>query len=152
MAPVLAEERLGRRAHAQALRQLLAAAHRDPRALGREALNVVLLLLQQALGDQHRHGHVLVSGRLELAVEHLLDVLPDGVAIRAQDEQALDIGIVHQLRLGAHVGEPLGEVDFHIGDLLDLLFFGHKRNTPLYAAQRSRADVFHNVWGNLYSV
>ena len=33
------------------------------------------------------------------------------------------------------VGEPLGEVDFHIGDLLDLLFFGHKRNTPLYAAQ-----------------
>ena len=131
VAPVLAEERLGRRAHAQALRQLLAAAHRDPRALGREALDVVLLLLQQALGDQHRHGHVLVTGRLELAVEYLLDVLPDGVAIRAQDEQALDIGIVHQLRLGAHVGEPLGEVHFHIGDLLDLLIFGHKRNTPL---------------------
>ena len=130
VAPVLAKERLGRRAHAQALRQLLAAAHRDPRALGREALDVILLLLQQALGDQHRHGHVLVPGRLELAVEDLLDVLPDGVAIRAQDEQTLDAGIIHELRLDAHVGEPLGEVNFHIGDLLDLLFFGHKRNTP----------------------
>ena len=114
VAPVLAEERLGRRAHTQALRQLFAAAHRDPRALGREALDVVLLLLQQALGDQHRHGHVLVAGRLELAVEYLLDVLPDGVAIRAHDEQALDIGIVHELRLDAHVGEPLGLSLIHI--------------------------------------
>ena len=150
VAPVLAEERLGRRAHTQALRQFLAAAHGDPRALGREALDVVLLLLQQALGDQHRHGHVLVTGRLELPVEHLLDVLPDGVAVGAQNEQALDVGIIHKLRLGAHVGEPLGEIHFHIGDLLDLFFFGHKRNSPLYAARDTRTAVIYNVLCNFY--
>ncbi len=54
---VLAEQRLGGGTYAQLLGQLLAAAHRNPGALGGEALYVVLLLLEQALGYEHGHGN-----------------------------------------------------------------------------------------------
>ena len=125
VAPVLAEQRLGRRADAQALGQLLAAADRDPRALRREALDVILLLLQEAFGNKHRHGDVFMSRLLEFPVQRVHDVLPDGIAIGAHDEQALYRGIVHELRLDADVREPLGKVDLHVGDLLDFFLFGH---------------------------
>ena len=42
--------------------KLLTAADSDPCALGREALNMVLLLLKEALGDEQGHGHVFMSG------------------------------------------------------------------------------------------
>ena len=49
--PVVAEHRLGRGAEGKALFELLAAAHRDPRDLGREAIDKLALFLEQALGD-----------------------------------------------------------------------------------------------------
>ena len=125
MAPMVAEQRLRGGADAKPLGQLLAAAHGDPRALRREALHMVLLPLQQTLRNEQGHGHVAVAGGLKLGVQHAHDVLPDGVAVGAQDEAALHAGIIHQLRLGAHVGEPLGKIHLHIGDLFDFLFFGH---------------------------
>ena len=113
---VFAEQGLAGGADAVAFLQLLTAAIGDPGALGGEALHVVLLLLQQALGNEHGHGNVLVARGLELPVQLLLHVLPDGVAIGTVDEHALYAGVVNKLRLFAHVGEPLGEVHITGGD------------------------------------
>ena len=125
VAEMLTEQRLRRRTDAKPLLKLVAAAHRDPRALRREALDVILLLLQQGFRDQHRHINVLCAGLFEFGVHQALDVLPDGIAIGTVDKHALDGGIVDQLGLFAHIGVPLGKVDLHVGDLLNLFFFRH---------------------------
>ena len=113
---VLTEEGLGGGADAEAVLQLLAAAHGDPGALGGEALHVVLLLLEQGLGDQNGQIHILMAGGLETAVQFVLDVLPDGIAIGTVDEHTLDGGVVDELRLLTNVGIPLGEVHITGGD------------------------------------
>ena len=131
---VLAEQGLAGGTDAVALLQLFAAAHGDPGALGGKALHMVLLLLEQGLGDEHGQVYVLVPGLLELLVQGVLDVLPDGVAIGAIDEHTLDGGVVDELCLLAHVGVPLGKVHLHVGDLLHLLLVGvlsHKYFSPL---------------------
>ena len=92
---------------------------------GGEAVDELALLLQPALGDQNGHRHVLVAGLLELTVHDALDILPDRVAVGTQDREALDAGVLDQLRLAADIGVPLGKIDLHIGDLLDFLFFRH---------------------------
>ena len=142
---VLAEERLGGGPDAQPVLQLLAAAHGDPGALGGEALHVVLLFLEQALRDQHRQVHVLVARLLELRVQHVLDVLPDGVAVGPVDEHALDGGVVDQLRLAAHVGVPLGEVHVPGGDGVHLsLILCHSLSNPfLISVWSHRLRGFH---------
>ena len=134
MGEVVAEQRLAGGAHAQALFQLVQAAVGDPGHLGGKALHVVLLLLEQALGDEDGHGHVLMAGGLEHAVQDVGDVLPDGVAVGAQDHAALHAGIVHQLRLEAHVGVPLGKILVDGGDGLHqfLLLFAHLRRSFLF--------------------
>ena len=122
MAEMVAEHRLAGGAHRKALLQRVAAAGRDPGNLGGKAVDQLALLLEQALGDQHGHGHILMAGRLEAGVQILLDILPDGVAIGAQHHKALDAGILYQLSLGADVGIPLGKVDLLCGDRLNHLF------------------------------
>ena len=94
-----AEDRLARGAHGQALLQLLAAALGHPRHLRREALHVLGLLEQQAFGDEHGHVDVLVAAFLEAAVELLLDALPDGEAVGADDHAAANRRVVNQLAL-----------------------------------------------------
>ena len=115
---VLAEQRFRRGAHAQALRQRLAAAVGHPGHLGCEALHVVFFLLQKAFRDEQGHIDVFMSQRLEALVHLLLDQLPDGVAVGADDHAALDAGIVDQVRLFDHVRIPLGEILLHGGDRL----------------------------------
>ena len=61
MAPVIAEQRLARGPYAESFGKLLRTAVGNPGALRREALDMVLFLLQQALRDQHGHRDVLVS-------------------------------------------------------------------------------------------
>ena len=122
MAEMVAEHRLAGGAHRKALLQRVAAAGRDPRNLGGKAVDRLAFLLEQALGDQHGHRHILMAGRLEAGVQILLDILPDGVAIGAQHHKALDAGILYQLRLGADIGIPLGKVDLLCGDRLNHLF------------------------------
>ena len=114
--PVVAEHGLRRGTEGQTLLQRLAAAVGDPGHLGGEALHQLALLFQQALGDQNGHGHIDVAGLFELRVHVLLDILPNGVAIRSQDQEALDAGVVHQLRLQADVRIPLGEILLHGSD------------------------------------
>ena len=119
---MLAEQRLAGGADAVALFQGVAAAHGHPGALRGEALHVVLLLLQEGFGDQHGQVDILVARFLKALVQLRLNILPDGVAIGAVDEHALDGGVVDQLRLFAHVGVPLGEIHLHVGDLFHFLF------------------------------
>ena len=125
MAPVLAEESLRGGAYAQPLGQLLTAANRHPGALGGETLYVVLLLLEQALGYEHGHGNIRVPGLLEFPVQRSLDVFPNRVAVGSQNKEPLYARIVHELRLGADVCEPLGKIDFHVGYLFYLLILRH---------------------------
>ena len=139
--PMVAEHGLGCRAERQALLQLLAAAHRHPCDLGREAVDQLALLLQQALGDQNGHCHVLVAGLLELTVHDALDILPDRVAVGTQDREALDAGVLDQLRLAADVGIPLGEIVLHVGDLFNLLVLCHVVFSSFSAAGRPTGTV-----------
>jgi hypothetical protein len=113
---VLAEEGLAGGPDAEGILQLFAAAQGDPGALRGKAGDMVLLLLQQRLRDQHREIHVLVAGLLEPPVQFRLDILPDGVAIGAVDEHTLDGGVVNQLRFLADVGIPLGKIRVPGGD------------------------------------
>ena len=105
MAEMVAEHRLAGGAHRKALFQRVTAAGRDPGDLGGEAVDQLALLLQQALGDEHRHCHVLMAGGLKAGVQVFLDVLPDGVAIGTQHHETLDAGILDQLGLGADIGD-----------------------------------------------
>src|SRR5699024_5119608 len=84
------------------------------------------LLEQQAFGDEHGHVDVLVAAFLEAAVELLLDALPDGEAVGADDHAAANRRVVNQLALENHVGIPLGEIHVARGDVLHeaLLLFG----------------------------
>lgn len=84
---------------------------------------MVLLLLKQAFGDEHGHGNVLMSAFLELLIENTLNVLPNGITVRAQDEKTLYAGIIDELRLGANIGKPLGKVLLHIGYLFNFFLF-----------------------------
>ena len=84
---------------------------RDHRELGREALDVLGLLLQEALRDEQREVGVLVAGRLEAVVELALDLLPDGVAVRLDDHAALDdLGRLGQVALADDVLVPGREI------------------------------------------
>ena len=123
---MVAEHRLRCGAEREPLFELFAAAHRDPRHLGRKAVDQLALLFQQAFRDQNRHRHIHMAGLFELGVHDALDVLPDRVAIGPQDREALHARVFHQLRLAADVGVPLGKIDLHIGDLLYFFLFRHR--------------------------
>ena len=125
MGEVIAEQSLGGGTDGVPLLQLLAAAHGHPGALRGKALHMILLLLQQAFRDQHGHVNILHAHLLKLPIQNMLDVLPDGIAIGTVYENTLDGRIIDKLRLLAHIGEPLGEVHFHICDLFDLFLFCH---------------------------
>ena len=113
----VADDGLGSRAHDELLFKLRIADMRDKRDLGREAFHVLRLLHEVAQGDEHREIGILVPCRFETAVEFLLDVLPDLVAVRADDHRALDGAVVHQLRLQDDVGVPLRKIFGHVRDL-----------------------------------
>ena len=119
---VIAEECLGSRSDDQPLLKHVLSAYRDDGALGREALDVILLLLEERFGDEEGHVYVLVAELLELRVEDLLYVLPDRVAVRSDYHAALDPGVVDELRLLDYIRVPLGEVNVHRGDLFDHFF------------------------------
>ena len=123
MGEMVAEQGLAGGAHAQPLLQRVRAATGHPGHLGGEAFHQLALLLQQALGDQHGHGHVFMAGGLEPGIQILLDVFPDGVAVGAHHHKALHAGIIYQLCLQADVGVPLGKVHFLGGNGLNQLLF-----------------------------
>src|SRR5438552_3630858 len=89
------------------LRQLLPSPARDDGDLGGEPLDVLRLLLQEAHRNEEREVGVDVAGRLDAAVQLLLDVLPDGVAVRLDHHAAAHRRVVRQVRLGDEIEIPL---------------------------------------------
>src|SRR4030095_4170250 len=104
------DDRLRRRPHHQRLGQLLAAADRDHRELGREPLDVLLFLLEERLRDEERERGVHVAGGLETSVERRLDVLPQRPAVGLDDHAAADRRVVRQVGAQHELVVPLVEV------------------------------------------
>ncbi len=67
-------------------------------------------LLQKALGNEQREIRVHVPGRLDAAVERLLNQLPDRIAVRPDDHATLDRRVVGELRALDDVQVPTREV------------------------------------------
>ena len=86
---------------------------------------MILLLLQKALGNEHGHRNILMAVLLEFLIENRLNVLPNGIAVGAHDEQTLYARVIDKLGLGADIGEPLSKVLLHIGYLLNFFLFCH---------------------------
>src|ERR1051325_2464811 len=93
----MVDDRLRRGADDQRLVELLAAAVGDDRRLGREALDMLRLLLEEALRYEQREVGVPVARLLEHVVERALHPLPDAVAIGANDHAAAHRRVVGQL-------------------------------------------------------
>jgi len=111
-----------------ALGEVFVTASRDPCHLRREPCDVVLLLQQQAFGDQQREVGVDVPGRLDADVELALQMLPHRIAVRPDDHEALDRGVVGEFGLADDVEVPLRKIDGLLGDLGNerfFLFAGH---------------------------
>ena len=84
---VLAEDRLAGGAHDDGLVQLLAAAVGDDGQLGAEALDVLGLPGQVALGDEEREVDVLGARRLDAAVDLGLHPLPQRAGVGPDDHR-----------------------------------------------------------------
>ena len=82
----------------------------DHRQLGREALHVFLLLLEEGHGDEDGEGRVDVTGLLEAAVERGGHVFPQRPAVRSHDHAAAHGGVIGQLGLEHELVVPFGEV------------------------------------------
>src|SRR5690606_26749529 len=107
---VVVDDRFRRRSHHQRLRKLLPTAVRDHGQLGGEALDVLLLLLQEAHGDEQRERDVLRARRLDPAVHVRLHELPDGVPPRSDDHGSPRRAVVGQFGARNDVLVPGGEV------------------------------------------
>lgn len=100
------DDRLGRGAHDQRLVQLFAARMRDDGDFGREPLHVLRLPLQIALGDQHGEIGVFDALRPKALIHLSLYILPDPIAVRANDHRSLDGAVVDELGLDDDVRIP----------------------------------------------
>ena len=112
------DDGLGGGAHHVGLLELLAARVGHDRKLGREALDVLRLLLDEAHRDQQREAGVLVARGLEASVQVTLDGLPQREAVGSDHHAALDDACgFGELGRGDDVLVPLGVVLGAGGDL-----------------------------------
>ena len=118
----VADDGLRGRPDGQPFLELLLAADGDPGDLGREALDVLGLLLEEALGDEEREIGVDVARVLDAAVHQPLDVLPDGVAVGPDDHHPLHRRVVGELGLLDDLDVPLGKILALGRDLFDQSF------------------------------
>ena len=117
----LGELRLGVHHHGAVLALEAVVGHHG--ALLGEALGVFLFLGQEAQGDEEREVGVHVPRGLEAVVELALHLLPDAVAVRADDHAAAHGRVLGQLRLLDDVLVPLPVVLFAAGDAVHGLAF-----------------------------
>mmetsp|Transcript_64495 Transcript_64495/g.140417 ORF Transcript_64495/g.140417 Transcript_64495/m.140417 type:complete len:214 (-) Transcript_64495:520-1161(-) len=108
--------RLARGTDSHWLFDVLVAELRHPGQLRREVVEVVLLLLNVALRDEHGEVAVLNPNQLDLGVQPALNELPDPVGPLPQDEAALHRVGLDQLSLLNHLLVPQG----HVVGFLDL--------------------------------
>ena len=81
LAPHIAEQRLRCGPDAESLLELLHTAVCHPRHFRRKALDMILLLLEQALRDQHRKIHILHTCIFKTLIQVRLDILPQRIAV-----------------------------------------------------------------------
>ena len=105
-----ADDRFRCRTDDELLLELLAARMRHVGHLRRESFDVLGFFVEQAFRNEQREIGVDVAGRLDLAIEGLLNELPDRVAIGPDYHAALHRRIVGQLRAADHVEVPAREV------------------------------------------
>ena len=129
---MLTEERLGSRTHAESVLELFASAMSYPSNLRSEALDMILFLLEETLGDKHRHTNILVASSLEHSIEDALDIFPDSIAIGSDDHTALNASIFDKLSFFANIGIPLCKVLVHRGNSGNHLFFFSHYDEPLF--------------------
>lgn len=84
---------------------------------------MVLLPLQEALGDEHRHHDVFMPGFFEHAVEQVADVFPDRGAVGAHDHAAAHARVIREVGLANDISIPFGKIDIHRGDVVHHLLF-----------------------------
>lgn len=106
---VVVDDRLGGGPDDDRLVQLLAAAVRDDRELGGEALDVLGFPRQVRLRDEQREVRVLGARVLDARVHLLLHPLPQAVAVRSDDHGAADRTVVGQLGLVDQILVPAGK-------------------------------------------
>ncbi len=104
------DDRLAGRADDDGFFKLLATGVGHDGELRAEALDVLRLTLDKALGDQQGEVGVLNAHRLDAVVELALDQLPDRVGPRANDHRSAHGPVVGQLGLGNEILIPAGEV------------------------------------------
>ena len=103
---------LARGPHDERLLELLAAAVGDDGQLGREALDVLGLELEEGLRDEQREVRVLGAGLFDAAIELGLHQLPDAVAPGSDDHGASGGAVVRHLGAGDDLLVPTREVLF----------------------------------------
>jgi len=109
-------DRLARRADVEFFGELLPSAMRHHRALGCEAFHVILLLVEERLGDEERKVAVLDAERLDAPIQVLLDRLPQRVPVRLEDDATFHVSMLGEIGLGDDVEVPLGEVLLRVGE------------------------------------
>ena len=137
------DDRLGGRPHDQRLFQLLAAAVGDHGDLGREALDVLRLFLQEALRDEERKVGVARAGLFDPAVEFVAQRLPDRESVGAEHDTSAHRRMVGEFGARDYLVVPGGEVDASRGDFLFVLFVGHAMvsNREQYTARPAKASA-----------
>ena len=83
---------------------------RDDRELGREALDVLRFLLQEALRDEQREVRVARAGLLDAAIELVAQSLPNRKTVRTKHDASAHRRVIRQLRAQADVVVPRGEI------------------------------------------
>src|SRR5215467_6926141 len=106
----MADDRFGCGAENERFGKFLAAANRYNGKFRRKAFHVMLLFFDEALWDKQRKCDVLVTSRLEAAVERALNILPKRPAVRAHDHAATHWRVVRQLRLQDQLVVPLRKI------------------------------------------
>ena len=106
----VADDGLGSGAHDQRLFQFFAAAVRDNRQFGREALHVFLFLFKERHGDEHGESRVDVPGGLEAPVERGGDVFPQSPAVGLHHHAAAHGGVIGQVGLQDELVVPFRKV------------------------------------------
>ena len=96
---------------------------RDDSTLLSEALDVVGLLAQEALGDEEGEVRIVVPCLLKHIIELTLHALPDSIAIGLDDHTATHCGALGQVGLDDEILIPLRIVDVARGKFLE--FFCH---------------------------
>ena len=122
------DDRFGGRPHDQRLFEFLAAAMRDHRNFGRETLDVLRLLLQEALRDEQREIGVARAGLLDAPVELVAQLLPDREAVGPKDDTSAHRRVVRQFGAKDEIVVPGGEILAARSDFFLVLLFGHPRD------------------------